>query len=111
MRREVLEKGEQSLIEKEADKKESGQIFGEGRYNSDLKGVGGRDGMEWGGVGWGDSGQDSTMTAQAQRGNGHSVQASNGRVEATAPNDCVRVRLLLSQQILGFPPATTQGAV
>lgn len=49
MRREVLEKGEQSLIEKEADEKESGQIFGEGRYNSDLKGVGGRDGMGWGG--------------------------------------------------------------
>jgi hypothetical protein len=28
------------------------------------------------------------MTVQAQRGNGHSVQASNSRVEATAPNDC-----------------------
>lgn len=32
---------------------------------------GGWDGVEWGGV------RNSTMTVQAQRGNGHSVQAPN----------------------------------
>ena len=48
MRCEVLEKGEQSLIEKEAGKKESGQIFGEARYNNGDE----MNGRAWKGGGW-----------------------------------------------------------